>query len=158
MSKRILSEYDRQMLEVVELLTITKTDLTALRNIEFMPSGERRMLANIRRLVKMIRTKIGALPMPPPAEPDLVELSNAIYDTLLARQMGANTLISTADQLQNLGLTRSLSQYLAGLAELFPQPDQRQFGTTKRDRQNGDVDLVRDPLSGAYVKKDGSHL
>lgn len=123
MSKRILSTYDRHMLEIVELLTITKTDLTALRNIEFMPTGERRMLANIRRLIKLICKKLLALPMPPPQEPDLVELSNSIYDALLARQLGANTVKTTAETLEDLGLTRSLSQYLAGLAELFPQPE-----------------------------------
>ncbi len=93
-----MTEYDTQVQEIVQLFEITQTELTALRLIQFMPKGERRMLGNIKKLIRLMRSKLQALPMPPMQESHMftMELMQVMKDQqngVISRGVAVNRLI-----------------------------------------------------------------
>lgn len=109
------TEYNREMAEIVQLLAITRTDLTALRSIEFMPAGERRMLGNIRKLVKLIGVKLLALPMPPATNSQM--LSMEILFSLKAYRDGKYDRAERLTYLMRLGLEINTVVFLLDLVD-----------------------------------------
>ncbi len=67
-----MNEFDNAIREVLDLLAIINDTAVLLKQIEFLPASQRRVLGNIQRLLKMARSKLERLPAMPEIQPDKV--------------------------------------------------------------------------------------